>query len=67
MANTEDILTVAMWLMALGGILAVFGLGCILLARHGDDRGGLAKPLTLVGLALFAIGFFLDQRWGSNW
>lgn len=67
MSNTQEILTVAMWLMAGGGILAVFGVGAILLARYGDDQGGLAKPLALVGLALFAIGFFLDQRWGSYW
>lgn len=67
MSNTQEILTVAVWLMAGGGILAVFGFGAILLARYGDDQGGLSKPLTLVGLALFAIGYFLDQRWGSYW
>jgi hypothetical protein len=67
MSNTEEIMTVAIWLMAGGGIMAVFGLIAIVHAWHGDDRGGLSKPLTLVGLALFAIGFFLDQRWGSYW
>ncbi len=67
MANTEEIMTVAVWLMAGGGILAAFGLAAIFHARHGDDRGGLSKPLTLVGLALFAIGYFLDHRWGSYW
>jgi hypothetical protein len=67
MSNTEEIMTVATWLMAGGGIMAVFGLISIVHARYGDDRGGLSKPLTLVGLALFAIGFFLDQRWGSYW
>lgn len=67
MANTEEIMTVALWLMAGGGILAVFSLAVIMLARHGDDRGGLSKPLMLVGIALFAIGYFLDQRWGTYW
>lgn len=67
MANSQDIVTVAVWLMAGGGILTVFGLGSLWLARFADDRGGLAKPLTLVGVALFVIGYVLDQRWGTYW
>jgi hypothetical protein len=67
MANSQDIVTVAAWLMAGGGILTVFGLAAWALARYADDRGGLSKPVAMVGVAIFVIGYVLEQRWGSYW
>ncbi len=49
MSNSQQIMAVALWLMVGGGILAVFGVMAALLARGADDRGGLWKPLALVG------------------
>lgn len=67
MANSQDIASAAVWLMAGGGILTVFGLGAAWLARYADDRGGLSKPLAMVGVALFVVGYVIDQRWGTYW
>ena len=67
MSNSQEILAVALWLMAGGAILAVFGIVAAVHARSADDRGGLSKPLALIGVAIFIIGALLDQRWGSPW
>ena len=67
MSNSQEIVAVAVWMMAGGAILAVFGFAATLLARNAGDRGGLSKPLTMVGMAIFALGFYLDHRWGTFW
>ncbi len=60
-------MAVALWLMVGGAILAGFGVIAAVFARSADDRGGLSKPLALVGTTLFLFGFYLDDRWGSPW
>lgn len=54
MPNSQEIMAVAPWLMVGGGILAVLGVITALLARGGEDRGGLSKPLALVGRRCFS-------------
>ena len=67
MSISQEYLTVAPWLMVGGAILAVFGIAAVMLGRNSVDRGGLSKPLAIMGLALFFIGVFLDQRWDIGW
>jgi hypothetical protein len=67
MSNSQEIMTVALWLMAGGAILAVFGIAAAVMARSEGDRGGLSKPLAIVGVAIFIIGTYLNHHWGSPW
>ncbi len=67
MLNSKEVIAVALWMMVGGGVLAVFGIAAAMLGRSAGDRGGLSKPLALVGVAIFIIGAYLDQRWGSPW
>ncbi|MEE8213978.1 MAG: hypothetical protein V3U99_04530 [Alphaproteobacteria bacterium] len=67
MLNSQEVIAVALWLMVGGGILAVFGIAAAMLGRSSVDRGGLSKPLALVGVALFIVGLYLDQGWIGPW
>ena len=66
MTTSEELATVAMWMMIIGGLVGVGGLSTILMS-DGLDRGDLSKPLTIVGFGLFLLGAFLNYRWGSYW
>lgn len=66
MTNSEDLASVALWMMIIGGVGGLIGLAAIF-KSDGLDRGDLSKPLTIVGLGLFFLGMFLDYRWGSFW
>jgi hypothetical protein len=50
-----------------GAILVVCGVVAALHSRSTGDRGGLSKPLAIMGMALFFIGAFLDNGWGVPW
>ena len=66
MTTSEELLTAAMWMMIIGGMVGVIGLVTIL-RSDGLDRGDLSKPLTIVGFGLFFLGAFLNYRWGTYW
>ena len=66
MTTSEELATVALWMMIIGGLVGVVGLSTILLS-NALDRGDLSKPLTIVGFGLFLLGMFLNHRWGSYW
>ena len=67
MTTSEELATVAMWMMITGGAVGLFGLWMILLSAVDINRGDLAKPLTIVGIGLFLLGGFLDYRLGTYW
>jgi len=45
--------TIALWMMIIGGLVGVIGLWTVFQSADGMNRGDLAKPLTIVGVALF--------------
>ncbi len=67
MTTSEELATVAMWMMIIGGAVGLYGLSTILLSAVDVNRGDLAKPLAIVGIGLFLLGGFLDYRWGTYW
>lgn len=66
MTNSEELATVALWMMIIGGLVGLGGLATILLS-DGLDRGDLSKPMTIVGFGLLFLGMFLNHRWGTYW
>lgn len=66
MTSSEELATVAMWMMIIGGLVGVIGISTILLS-DGMDRGDLSKPMTIIGFGLLFLGMFLNSRWGSYW
>ena len=58
MTTSEELVTVAMWMMIIGGAVGLFGLWTILQSAIDVNRGDLAKPLTIVGMCLFLVGGF---------
>ncbi|MDX1483548.1 MAG: hypothetical protein R3229_03605 [Alphaproteobacteria bacterium] len=66
MTTSEQMATIAMWMMIIGGLAGAAGLWTIFMS-DGLDRGNLSKPMALVGLGLFFIGGFLKYRWGTYW
>ena len=67
MTTSEELVTVAMWMMIIGGAVGLFGLWTILQSAIDVNRGDLAKPLTIVGMCLFLVGGFLQYQWGTYW
>jgi len=67
MTTSEELVTVAMWMMIIGGAVGLFGLWTILQSSLDVNRGDLAKPLTIVGMCLFFVGGFLQYQWGTYW
>ena len=67
MTTSEELATVALWMMIIGGSVGLFGLVVIIQSTVDVNRGDLAKPLTIVGLGLFLLGAFLKYRWGTYW
>ena len=67
MTTSEELVTVAMWMMIIGGAVGLFGLWTILQSAIDVNRGDLAKPLTIVGTCLFLVGGFLQYPWGTYW
>ena len=67
MTTSEELATVALWMMIIGGGVGLFGLLSVIQSQHGASRGDLAKPLTIVGFAIFFLGAFLKYRWGTYW
>jgi hypothetical protein len=66
MTTSEEILTAALWMMIIGGMVGLVGLGAIF-KSDGLDRGDLSKPLTIVGFGIFFLGAFFDYRLGTYW
>ncbi len=67
MTTSQELATVAMWMMIIGGAVASFGLWTILQSGVDVNRGDLAKPLTIIGMCLFLVGGFLQYQWGRYW
>jgi hypothetical protein len=66
MTTSEELATLAMCMMMIGGMVGVVGLVTIL-RSDGLDRGGLSKPLTIVGLGILFLGVFFDYRFNTFW
>jgi hypothetical protein len=67
MTTSEELVTVAIWMMIIGGAVSFFGLWTIFQSTVDVNRGDLAKPLTIVGMCLFLVGGFLKYQWGTHW
>ncbi|MEE9290954.1 MAG: hypothetical protein V3U99_08050 [Alphaproteobacteria bacterium] len=67
MTTSEELATVALWMMIIGGAVGLFGMAVIVQSTVDVNRGDLAKPLTIVGVGLFLLGAFLKYRWGTYW
>ncbi|MEE8139496.1 MAG: hypothetical protein V3T66_01155 [Alphaproteobacteria bacterium] len=67
MTTSEELATVALWMMIIGGAVGLFGMATIIQSTVDVNRGDLAKPLTIVGVGLFLLGAFLKYRWGTYW
>ncbi len=67
MTTSEELATVALWMMIIGGAVGLFGMATISQSTVDVNRGDLAKPLTIVGVGLFVLGAFLKYRWGTYW
>ena len=67
MTTSEELATVALWMMIIGGAVGLFGMAVIVQSTVDVNRGDLAKPLTIVGVGLFLLGAFLKYRWATYW
>ena len=67
MTTSEELATVALWMMIIGGAVGLYGMAVIVQSTVDVNRGDLAKPLTIVGVGLFLLGAFLKYRWGTYW
>ena len=67
MSSYADVEAVSTWLMAGGGIVAVFGVVAYMLSKGAGERGGLSHLLAIVGGLIFFLGVFIGSQWGSRW
>ncbi|MDX1484521.1 MAG: hypothetical protein R3229_08570 [Alphaproteobacteria bacterium] len=65
MTTSEEMATVAVWMMWGGGIVTVFAIGAAMLSGTAVSRGDLAKPLAIVGACTAFLGAFLYYRWST--
>ncbi len=66
MSSFADVEAVSTWLMAGGGIVAVFGTVAYMLSKGAGSRGGLSHLLAIIGGLIFFLGMFIGSQWDSR-